>query len=229
MDEMDAGRIAKWRAEGARTVVGLDLGQRKDYTAVAVVSACEVATGFDHAYWRPETETQVGVRHLERLPLGTPYTDVVAQVGELVDKLWATAPEAVVVDGTGVGRPVVDLLRRSGLRCEVAAVTITAGGKERKDDDYWSVPKLDLVGGLQVLLEEKRLRVAGAIRDAEKFLRELRDMRVKVGASGREQLGAWREGAHDDLVLAVALAYWWLGKKRPPVWGTQNLVYPFPA
>ena len=33
-------------------------------------------------------------------------------------------------------------------------------------------------------------------------------MEVKQSASGREQFGAWREGEHDDLVFAVALAYW---------------------
>jgi hypothetical protein len=33
-------------------------------------------------------------------------------------------------------------------------------------------------------------------------------MQVKVSTAGNEQFGAWREGAHDDLVLAVALACW---------------------
>ena len=33
-------------------------------------------------------------------------------------------------------------------------------------------------------------------------------MRVKVSASGHESFAAWREGTHDDLVLAVALACW---------------------
>jgi hypothetical protein len=40
-------------------------------------------------------------------------------------------------------------------------------------------------------------------------------MRVKITASGNEQYGAWREGEHDDLVLAVALACW--GARR--AWG----------
>ena len=32
-------------------------------------------------------------------------------------------------------------------------------------------------------------------------------MRVKITAEGNEQCGAWR-GEHDDVVFAVALAYW---------------------
>jgi hypothetical protein len=36
---------------------------------------------------------------------------------------------------------------------------------------------------------------------------------VKVTASAHETFGSWRENAHDDLVLAVALAAW-LGERR---------------
>lgn len=37
---------------------------------------------------------------------------------------------------------------------------------------------------------------------------EMAGMQVRVTSSGREQFGAWREGSHDDLVFAVALACW---------------------
>ncbi len=71
-------------------VIGADLGQAQDPTALAVA---EVHT--------PE----IHVRHLERLPLGTPYPKVVERIADLVDKL----PGAVlVVDATGVGRAVLD-------------------------------------------------------------------------------------------------------------------------
>jgi hypothetical protein len=42
------------------------------------------------------------------------------------------------------------------------------------------------------------------------------EMRVKVTGEGNEQFGAWREGTHDDLVFAVALAAW--GAKRSTPW-----------
>jgi hypothetical protein len=187
------------------------LGQRRDYTAVAVLDEWKMNTGFDYMNWTPVTEPRIGVRHLERLPLGTSYVDIVERVKELEEKLWDSPPDAVVVDATGVGAPVVDLLRKGRLKSRVVPVTITAGDKARSEGGHWMVPKQDLVAGLQVLLEQQRLRVAGAIPEAATFVRELQEMRVKVGPGGREQYGAWREGAHDDLVLAVALAYWWFG------------------
>jgi hypothetical protein len=41
-------------------------------------------------------------------------------------------------------------------------------------------------------------------------------MRVRTGGEGREKIGAWREGEHDDLALAVGLACW---RAKGDEWG----------
>src|ERR1019366_2873206 len=87
-------------------------------------------------------------------------------------------------------------------------VTITSGDTRNVSHGNHRVPKRDLVVGLQVLLQRGGLRIAADLRDAPTLLTELMDMRVKVSTAGNEQFGAWREGTHDDLVLAVALACW---------------------
>jgi hypothetical protein len=61
---------------------------------------------------------------------------------------------------------------------------------------------------LQLMLETGEFRIAAGLREAETFVAELTNMRVKVSTSGHEGFAAWREGTHDDLVLAVALACW---------------------
>ena len=60
-------------------VVGLDLGKRQDFTAVAVVEREERALA-----WMPAQYNGLTVRHLERMPLGTPYPKVVERVKKLV-------------------------------------------------------------------------------------------------------------------------------------------------
>jgi len=45
--------------------------------------------------------------------------------------------------------------------------------------------------------------------------KEMAEMEVRVSAAGTEQFGAWREGEHDDLVLAVALACWGMQDRYP--------------
>jgi hypothetical protein len=38
-----------------------------------------------------------------------------------------------------------------------------------------------------------------------------------------DSYGCWREGAHDDLVLAVALACWRAKRELPGICGTRRL------
>ena len=40
------------------------------------------------------------------------------------------------------------------------------------------------------------------------LVRELLDFKVKITAAANETFGNFREGTHDDLVLAVAIAAW---------------------
>jgi hypothetical protein len=68
---------------------------------------------------------------------------------------------------------------------------------------------------LQVLFQRGGLRIAAGLRHSETLISEMQAMRVKVTASGNEQYGAWREGTHDDLVFAVALACWAAKKIHP--------------
>jgi hypothetical protein len=148
------------------------------------------------------------VRHLERHPPGTPYPEVCQRVAALFGKPPLTS-STLVVDYTGVGRPVLDMLRRSRVRARVCPVLVTSGHRSTSDDrGGWYVPRQELAATLQVLLQTRRLRVAPALPQAETLARELAAFQLKAAAAAEEELGAWREGAHDDLVLAVAVAAW---------------------
>jgi hypothetical protein len=159
----------------------------------------------------PLAAVRVDVRHLERLPLRTSYPDQVAHIGALLRRAPLVSPSAsLVVDMTGVGRPVVDILRRAGLR--PTGVTITAGDKETRDYvrgyEEWRVAKLLLVSHLQASLNEGTLRIAKQLADAQALAEEMVDFRANISEAGYTRFGA-REGAHDDLVLAVAIGNWW--------------------
>jgi hypothetical protein len=72
-----------------------------------------------------------------------------------------------------------------------------------------------------VLLEQRRIEVADGMPESVTLKAELGSFRTKISAAGNDQYGAWREGEHDDLVLAVALACWYgeHGRGRVPyVW-----------
>ena len=134
---------------------------------------------------------------------------MVERVRELVRSDTLRGQCAVVVDATGVGAPVVDLMRAAELGCEVTAVTITGGARKVWHAPVWSVPKRDLIAGVQVALAQGRLRIARRMREAGALLRELMDVRMRAGrGAGRVRIGADAHGKHDDLVMALALACW---------------------
>jgi hypothetical protein len=177
--------------------VGLDLGQRRDHTAIATVE---------------KAGEQMVVRHAERVMLGTPWALVVERVRAIVSHPRMIGQSCLVVDATGVGSPVVEMLRNARLGCEVVAVTITGGDRESQTAQGWSVPKRDLMTGLQLGLENGAVKIARGMREVGALVRELVDVR----ASG-VRMSAEGAGQHDDLVIAVALAVWKARQKKKSI------------
>lgn len=186
-------------------LIGLDLGQTSDFTALAVLER--------HAAETPAEKPDYALRHLRRFPLGTPYTEMVPAVAALRrNEPLREAP--LVVDQTGVGRAVVDMLRQSA--CGVIPVTITGGHATTVTaDGSYHVPKKELITALQVVMQGRRLQIARSLPEAATLVRELQQFQVKITAAANETFGVWRDGQHDDLVLAVALACWW-SERVPP-------------
>lgn len=218
-------------------VIGLDLGQVRDFTALAVLRRRSVPTGRSinqlvdidmngHPYFDdlPVLESHYEAVHLERWR-GRTYQAVVPVVRDLAQRVRvADHQEAMaagvlnsvdpaiglVVDQTGVGRSVVDTLRAAGLL--MTGVTIHGGDAVSRDGDDYRTPKKDLVGNIQVLIQNRRLKIAAEMDLAPVLTAELGNFRSKTSLAGHDTYGAgedWREGNHDDLVLAVALACWY--------------------
>jgi len=189
-----------------RWVLGLDLGQTTDYSAAAVLTEKPGERG-------DVSDARQEVPWLQRWELGTPYQTIAKHAAALA---WRTAGAlglstgALVVDQTGVGRPVVEMIRAEPLPCALYAVTITSGNQATFDHERneWHVPKRQLVSAAQLLLQTQRLQIAKALPDAATLSTELLNFQVKITTSANETYGAWREGTHDDLVLAVALGCW---------------------
>ena len=136
--------------------VGVDLGQKQDFTALCVVERAEVMFDVrDLVTWECKRETRFELRYMERMKLRTPYPAVVERIREVTMDPALGEKRSLVVDATGVGAPVVDLLCAEGVGCEIVPVVITGGGSgvgagprgERR------VPKRDLIVGLQVMFD----------------------------------------------------------------------------
>jgi hypothetical protein len=149
------------------------------------------------------------LRYLERPKLGTPYPLIAEKIVTLMKSNELRDDCDVVVDATGVGKPVIDMISQKGVR--VIPVTITGGFNIISAYEGYHVPKRDLVSAVQVLLQSRRFKIADSLPLVDVLVREMENFKVKITRIG-ETYEAWREREHDDLVLAVALALWYASK-----------------
>jgi hypothetical protein len=176
--------------------IGLDLGQRQDFSAQACV---ERYSGPARCY---------DLRHLERLNLNMSYPAVASHTRNLVAKTMCHGTTTLVIDATGVGAPVLDLLHASGVR--PIAITITGGRKISGTGRLLGVPKRILIGTLVKLFGAGRVRIGAKIPYSTELIQELLNFQVRVNPRTRQESYAARgTQKHDDLVLALALAVWY--------------------
>jgi hypothetical protein len=198
--------------------IGLDLGQAKDFSALAIIEAVRIATTTKKTNEKPDCTntkdaiTQLNCIHLQRWQLRTSYPSIVADVVQLIngldpDRIPDRKP-VLCVEATGVGAPVVDLFRRERINAELVPIQIVAGANVSEENGMFRVPKRDLVSVVQVGLQNRMLRIAASLDLAETLSRELQNFTVKITDAANDVYGAWREGTHDDILLAVALAVW---------------------
>ena len=195
-------------------VLAVDLGQSSDPTAIAVLHHKH----YQHVHVKGrivEAGETFDVRHLARLPLGLSYIEQVAGVARLLARPPLNAGCELVIDETGVGRPVGDLFEAHGM--QPTRITITGGDKATSAGKRrWHVPKQLLISTLDARLHTGDLRFAADLTEAGAMANELKDFRRKVSDAGRYSYEA-RVGRHDDLVLAVAIGLWAIvGQPKPP-------------
>jgi hypothetical protein len=196
---------------------GLDLGQRNDPAALAILQRLHRNTGaIDPVSREYQWEMVFQLRHVERFRLGTPYIQIVDKLHHLIRDVglgahplflpagWplqrghASNPlRTLVVDSSGVGAPVVELLLRDIKDCSIVPVTITSGEAAPPDphtNNGFCVPRRDLISALRVLLELDHLKIAANINNRKELMEELTNLTDRPTAH------------HDD--LATALATW---------------------
>ena len=198
-------------------VIGADIGQKQDPTAICVAEL----------QWRgPEqregSDDHWVIRHLGRLALGTPYPEIVAELVRVVGAVTARVERVAIplgtgavetqehaptvtlyVDGTGVGQPVVDLLTAAGVN--PTACYFTYGERRTQQVGEVRLGKAWMVSRLQALAQTGRLHLPKT-REAEATRQELLDYEIRVSEDGHDTYGAFKTGRHDDLVTALGLA-----------------------
>ena len=196
--------------------MGLDLGRTRNYTAMAVLerrwhgaTAAEFIASSGRGY---TGEYKYRVIGLDRCSLGTPYPEAVRWVKRMLAPYKEVA--ALVVDATGLGSVVMDLLRTAELGTRIVGTVITGvqaspvGVGAGTPAGYYTVSRVELLTGLQVAVQAKKLAIVRReCRDWEALAREL----VLLRMEGK------RAGVQDDLALALSMAVWWVTQQSSNV------------
>ena len=171
--------------------LGVDLGQRTSHSAFIVLERFDEMPAFTDMLRGVGPKTRYVVRQAERVPLGMPYHEVIGKLKGMVTRIKERGICIVVVDESGAGIPIVELMRKE-LACNVVGITITSG----KHATPGNVPRSSLITKMQVMAEREELEIAAHCRDIEALEQELASLTLS------------KSSQTDDLALALCLACW---------------------
>jgi hypothetical protein len=72
------------------------------------------------------------------------------------------------------------------------------------------VPEANGVVTLRVLFPDQRLEIAAELPEVPTLVDELMNFWMKPVLPSTEPLAAWREGPQDRMIVALAVATWWI-------------------
>lgn len=209
-------------------LVGVDIGQLHDPTAIAVAECIAQESGQYRQIKRvpahidkrgrfvpardadPVYRTHYYIRHIRRVPIGTSYPDVAKIIADVLSNpMFAGRFVGCAIDVTGVGRPIYDelciveaRLQRSARKVQIVPITFAHG--DSYNAGTGRLGKAFLVSRLQVLLQGQRIH-APDTPEVRATINELKVYQIKVTQDGKDTYGA-EIGAHDDLATALGLA-----------------------
>jgi len=195
------------REQTVRYCVGIDLGQKRDRTAIAVVEV---------PHTQPLDERRYSVKYLKRLQQGLLYTKVADKVKRLNEQLRADAQQqglwchvTYILDSTGVGEGVSEMIIRALPHADIRKCYLTGGIDPSDDGIQIKLPKTQMASTLVALFDDGRVKLPKTSKEIEAMVEELLNYEIHVSEEGHDQYGAFKIGTHDDLVTALGLACWY--------------------
>jgi hypothetical protein len=209
--------------------IGLDVGQIHDPSAICISEVMQKESGrFRYrepkgAYFNkagdyvlmdlgadPVMRSEWYVRSIKRLPIGMSYPNQAVYIAEMLcNPLLANRHVRLLMDVTGVGKPVFDTLsdeiwnRKEARHVRLKPIKFTHG--ETYNQKTGSLGKAYLVSRLQSLLQNEQVHGPDT-SEMKATLEELKAYEIKVSKEGKDTYGAEGVGKHDDLATALALS-----------------------
>jgi hypothetical protein len=214
-------------------IIAVDIGKKRDFFATMVirdvprilegVKSLDAPDRIVHHYQIVHASQAKGLRFEQ-------MTDAVLT---LAGHKELTNNSDLLIDGTGVGEALVDLLRQKGalpipivftggdqareVYAEMGAVFGNTPGRLQamRTIKEIRVPKADLVSAGVLLAQQGRIGIAKGLPLKAEIERQFIGFRGKVNEkTGRIKYEAETEELHDDLIVCYLMAAWWTTRDR---------------
>lgn len=192
-------------------ILSLDLAWMRDYTALVLAEAVPV---FVEGRWAYEYYIRDSEMTNKTIDPGDSYRAVAQRVYDRIlgVKYGQTLHKKTVMtfDRTGVGGAVAEIFlthKDKPKWLPIWPINSTDGGKPTGTGTHINVPKLSMVGTLQVILEGRRLKIAPELEHAAQIKEQLKQYIFKV-KGGRIKTGNAKDETHDDFVTALMQMSW---------------------
>jgi|SRR5918995_391439 hypothetical protein len=205
------------------TILSVDLGKARDFTAFVVAEAKEQVV--KNLAGRDTTVMTLEVLNARRLPLGTDYTRVAKEIHVLYQdrRLWlqrrqnhALVSPELLVDAGGVGDGVCDIVEKHmGIKPIRYKLVRGTAGVNRHGKYSWTVPRSRIFSMLDGAFSSDRIIIDPRLSLAEELIGELQNLKLEQDEETGYIKVTHREGEHDDLAICLAAANWWASEPRP--------------
>jgi hypothetical protein len=198
-------------------LVGLSVGQGRQPTGIAVLER--------HPRSRPGESRNYTCRYMRRLlPPATAYPILVKTLTTMFCGTQLTGQDLIVEAGPGI-RAVVAYLRKQRLKTGIQPVELKASAEDAFVDGLWRVTKASVIETTRLAIQEGRLvfddqmppKVIATTPSAQTIYQALLNYPFNKTPAANDAFAS-REGADDDLILAVALACWYGESCRREFW-----------
>jgi hypothetical protein len=169
-----------------------------------------VVTQLDYIYSRITRKRldMFTLRGLEMISAHTPYQAIAERLKQIVDNVHTQAAQykarvILYVDVTGLGDPIIDLIKAKV--DPLITVYVTNSDKRSENKDKVTVGKSWLIAKMQTILQDGRLK-APKTPVTEVILNDLLLYDLDPAPTDNELTGSFTVGTQDQLLTALALA-----------------------
>lgn len=122
-------------------------------------------------------------------------------------RFWQSGvPPTFILDSTGVGVAVRDILAAKGIRLK--AIVLTSGNSIKREGSIIHVSKARLIGKFIGAFDAGKVHVNPSMPIWPKVERELLSFRAGLTAQGNARFEA-EDGENDDMLMALAQGVWY--------------------